>query len=159
MHCQTLGQAFVDAGNELGYVKWGPGGVPEHKTLIKHDQCGYLRAYLRSSKSHPSLDQVIAVHVLTHEDMHMSGITTESLAECAAVQRDARMAELLGADPTEALALARTYWREVYPQMSSDYITGELRPRWLASTSTSPTPPGPDPLPSRSAAARKRSRG
>jgi hypothetical protein len=128
VHCQTMGQAFVDLGNELGYVKWGRGGVPEHRTLIKHDQCGYLRSYLRSSKSRPSLDQVVAVHVLTHEDMHMSGITTESLAECAAVQRDARMAELLGASPSEAIQLARTYWREVYPQLSPDYVNPSCGP-------------------------------
>jgi hypothetical protein len=122
VHCQTLGQTMLDMGNELGYVKWGPGGVPEHKTLIKHDQCGYLRAYLHSSKSHPSLNEVIAVHVLTHESMHMSGITSEGEAECAAVQRDARMAELLGADHDEAVALAQTYWHEVYPQMPPDYV-------------------------------------
>jgi len=70
VHCQTFGQAFVDGGTELGYVKWGAGGVPEHRTLIKHDQCADLRGYLHSSKVHPTLDQVIAVHVLTHESMH-----------------------------------------------------------------------------------------
>jgi hypothetical protein len=128
VHCQTAGQAFIDVGAELGYVKWGPGGVPEHRTLIKRDQCGDLRAYLRSSKSHPSLDQVLAVHILTHESMHMSGITNESLAECAAVQRDVRMAELLGADPDEARMLARTYWIQVYPNLPDDYRTSDCRP-------------------------------
>jgi hypothetical protein len=127
VHCQTVGEAFVDAGVELGYVKYGADGVPEHRTLIKHGPCADLRAYLRSSKAHPSLDQVIAVHILTHESMHMSGITSESLAECAAVQRDDRMAQLLGATPDEALALARTYWRSVYPNMPPDYVTGDCR--------------------------------
>jgi hypothetical protein len=128
VHCQTAGEAFVDAGAELGYVKFGVDGVPEHRTTIKHGPCGDLRAYLRSSKSHPSLDQVIAVHIVTHESMHMSGITNEALAECAAVQRDERTAELLGASPTEAKALARTYWLAVYPNMPSDYVTSDCRP-------------------------------
>ncbi|HTY72585.1 MAG TPA: hypothetical protein VMI11_09205 [Actinomycetes bacterium] len=131
VHCQTFGQAFVDGGTELGYVKWGAGGVPEHRTLIKHDQCADLRGYLHSSKVHPTLDQVIAVHVLTHESMHMSGITDEALAECAAVQRDARMAQLLGATPGAGLYLARTYWRVVYPDMPDGYVSGECRPGGL----------------------------
>ena len=99
VHCQTAGEAFVDAGWELGFVKYGVDGVPEHKTLIKQGPCHDLRAYLHSSKAHPSADQILAVHILTHESMHMSGITSEARAECAAVQRDTRMAELLGADP------------------------------------------------------------
>jgi hypothetical protein len=128
VHCQTAGEAFVDAGWELGFVKYGADGVPEHKTLIKQGPCHDLRAYLHSSKAHPSADQVLAVHILTHESMHMSGITVEARAECAAVQRDARMAELLGADPAEARELARTYWVSVYPRMPDDYVSGDCRP-------------------------------
>ena len=43
VHCQTAGEAFVDAGWELGFVKYDSEGVPEHKTLIKQDRatiCG-----------------------------------------------------------------------------------------------------------------------
>jgi hypothetical protein len=125
VHCQTAGEAFVDAGAELGYVKYDVDGVPEHKTLIKQGPCHDLRAYLHSSKAHPSADQILAVHILTHESMHMAGITNEARAECAAVQRDARMAELLGADPAEAHELARAYWVSVYPRMADDYVSGD----------------------------------
>ena len=71
----------------------------------------------------PSLDEVIAVHVLTHESMHMRGITGEAQAECAAVQRDAQTAWLLGANAADATALARSYWRLVCPRMPDDYRT------------------------------------
>ena len=128
VHCQTAGEAFVDAGWELGFVKYGVDGVPEHKTLIKQGPCHDLRAYLHSSKAHPSANQILAVHILTHESMHMSGITSEARAECAAVQRDTRMAELLGADPAEARALAHAYWVTVYPQMSDAYVSSECAP-------------------------------
>jgi hypothetical protein len=124
VHCQNLGQAFVDLGPELGYVAWGPDGVPERSTLIKFGPCGNLRAWLGSTKAAPSLDQVIAVHVITHETMHMVGLTNEAHAECAAVQRDAEMAEALGASPAEAQALARRYWTEVYPRMPDRYVGG-----------------------------------
>jgi hypothetical protein len=125
--CQTLTGSALDMGRELGYVKWGRDGVPEHKTLIKHDQCNDLDAYLGSSKQHPSAAQILAVHVLTHESMHMSGITSEAVAECDAMQYDTAMAEDLGAAHDAAHALAVSYWRVVYPNMPDNYTSAECR--------------------------------
>jgi hypothetical protein len=128
VHCQSGAAEMADAGNELGYVRWGPDGVPEHSTLIKHAQCGYLQQYLHGDRSRPSLDVVTAVHVLTHESMHMAGEKDEATAECEAVQRDARTAQLLGATHAQAIALARTYWRLVYPDMRDGYRSDQCRP-------------------------------
>lgn len=124
VHCQTFGQAFVDVGPELGWVRWGRDGAPERSTLIKRAPCADLTAWLGSSKRSPTLDQVIAVHVLTHETMHMVGLMNESQAECAAIQRDSAMAVALGATPAQGQALARRYWLEAYPRMASDYTNG-----------------------------------
>ncbi len=121
IHCQTAGESFVDAGGELGYVKWTAGGTPEHHALLKREQCGALRHYLGSDMREPSYDDVVAVHVLTHEAMHMAGLKGEADAECAAVQRDAKAAELLGASPADALAVAQRYYRDVYPNLPGDY--------------------------------------
>jgi hypothetical protein len=128
VHCQTLSGSSFDMGRELGYVKWGPDGVPEHKTLIKHDQCNDLDAYLNSGKRRPSAAQILAVHVLTHESMHMSGTTNEAETECHAMQHDAEFARLLGASPTVARALAVAYWGTVYPYMSDGYRSADCRP-------------------------------
>ena len=98
VHCQSVGQAFVDVGPELGFVPGGRTACPSvdaHQVRRLRD----LRAWLGSTKASPSLDQVVAVHVLTHETMHMVGITDEAHAECAAMQRDAEMAVALGASP------------------------------------------------------------
>lgn len=124
VHCQTFGQTWTDAGAELGYVRWGPDGVPERSTLIKYATCGHLRHWLRSDKDAPSREEVVAVHVLTHEVMHMVGLKDEARAECAAVQRDAATAVALGADPAQGEALARRYWTEVYPNMPDGYRGG-----------------------------------
>jgi hypothetical protein len=121
VHCQSAGKQLVDVGPELGYVRYGADGVPEHATLIKRDQCSDLRSYLGSDKDSPSPEQVVAVHILSHEARHMAGITDEAVAECGAMQRDARTAQLLGADPTQAQRLARMYWLTVYPRMGDDY--------------------------------------
>ena len=83
---------------------------------------------MRSGRHRPSRDQVLAVHVLTHEAMHLSGRLDEAAAECAAVQRDARTARLLGAGPADAAGLAASYWREVYPLMPDRYRSEQCRP-------------------------------
>lgn len=126
--CQTLTGSALDMGRELGFVKWGPGGIPERKTLIKHPQCDDLHSYLDSSKRHPSAAQILAVHVLTHESMHMSGTTSESIAECDAMQHDTVMAQDLGAPALAAHALAVTYWLTVYPDMPDGYRSDQCRP-------------------------------
>jgi hypothetical protein len=102
VRCQSLGGAFVN-------------GRPEPWALIKRDQCRDLGAYVRSGTHRPSPDQVLAVHVLTHEAMHLSGRLDEAVAECAAVQRDARTARLLGAADADAAGLAAAYWHDLYP--------------------------------------------
>ena len=125
VHCQSLGQAFVDLGPELGYVAWGPDGVPERSTLIKFGACGNLRAWLGSTKANPSLDQVIAVHVVTHETMHMVGLIERGPRRVrgrAAGRRDGRGAR--ARRPHEAQALALRYWTEVYPRMPDGYVGG-----------------------------------
>jgi hypothetical protein len=128
VRCQSLGGAFVDGGPELGYVRWRADGSPEPWTLIKRDQCRHLAGYLRSDKRRPSRDQVVAVHVLTHEAMHLAGVVGEAAAECAAVQRDAHTARLLGAAAPDAAALAATYWQEVYPHLPESYRSSDCRP-------------------------------
>jgi len=123
VHCQTLGQAFVDAGSELGWVPWRADGTPEAWALIKRDQCRDLNAYLGSDKAAPTPGEVVAVHVLTHEAMHMAGHIDEAEAECAAVQRDATTAADLGASATSAQRLAEQYWTTIYPRMDDGYRT------------------------------------
>jgi len=127
VHCQDGAQAFIDAGSELGWVPFDAEGVPEPRTLIKREQCKLLRKYDKNP-SNPSWDEAVAVHVLTHESMHMRGERAEAIAECQAVQRDALTAEGLGATPEQAKALAVEYWTQVYPRMPDDYVTSDCTP-------------------------------
>jgi hypothetical protein len=126
--CQSRGQEMTDLGHELGWVPYDAAGRPQPRTLIKRRPCSALRDYLGSDKDSPSREQVVAVHVLGHEARHMAGQTVEAEAECAAVQRDALTARLLGATPEQASSLARAYWLEVYPQLPDSYWTAECAP-------------------------------
>ena len=96
--------------------------------LIKRDQRRHLAACAGSDKRRPSHEQVVAVHVLPHEAMHLSGRLNEAAAECAAVQRDAHTARLLGAPDAAAAELAAAYWRNVYPLMPDGYRSADCRP-------------------------------
>lgn len=127
VHCQDGAEAFVDAGSELGWVRFSADGVPEPRTLIKRAQCLDLKSYL-AHRADPSWDEMVAVHVLTHESMHMRGERNEAVAECEALQRDALTAARLGATPAQAHALAVRYWQQVYPRMPEDYVSADCRP-------------------------------
>ena len=128
VHCQNFSEALADLGAELGYVEFGPDGLPEKATTIKRNQCRDLSDYLKSDKSNPPLKQVVAVHTLTHEAVHMSGVKNEAETECLAVQRNAEMSALLGASQEHAMSLAQTYWRAVYPHMPVGYTSAECGP-------------------------------
>jgi hypothetical protein len=127
VHCQDGAEAFVDAGSEYGWVAFDANGIPEPRTLIKREQCKLLKSYDKHPSS-PSWDEMVAVHVLTHEAMHMRGERSEQVAECQALQRDALTAQGFGATPQEGMALAQRYWKQVYPRMPDDYITGSCSP-------------------------------
>lgn len=127
VRCQPLGDSFIDTGAELGYVQYAYDGTPVDWTLIKRAQCNDIADYLHSDKRKPSVSQVLAVHVLTHEVMHLASITNEAEAECMAVQRDAAVARQLGASPQQAAALAAAYYLGIYPHLQSDYWSPECR--------------------------------
>jgi hypothetical protein len=128
VQCKTLGQSWADAHTELGYVRFGPDGVPESETVLADEACRNLEAWRRSEHEVLDRDQVIAVHVLTHESMHMTGIANEARTECAAMQRDVRTAQALGATEAQGVDLARYYWERVYPRMPDDYWSNGCAP-------------------------------
>lgn len=127
VHCETFGQTFTDLSGDLGFVKFGSDGVPQHHATIMRGPCADLKHYYGGDQANPSRDEVIAVHVLTHESMHMRGQTNEATTDCEAMQRDAETAQLLGATPDEGLALARAYWLQDYPNMPDNYTTGDCK--------------------------------
>ena len=131
VHCQRLGETFTSASSELGSVAYDTAGHPADIAMLSYETCQHLSQWWRSSaqeKDSASLDEVIAVHVLTHESVHLAGDTNEASTECRAMQLDARTAVRLGATPAQGIALAQRYCTEVYPRMSAGYVSGDCRP-------------------------------
>ena len=126
IHCQRLGESLTYGGSDLGHVQFDADGFPTGPATLSYETCRGLAAYLgMSSRDRDSVpeDVMVSVHVLSHETAHLTGIVSESEAECWAMQYDARTAVALGATPAQGQALAERYWREVYPRMSEAYRT------------------------------------
>jgi hypothetical protein len=68
-----------------------------------------------------------AIGVLAHELEHVHGEMDEPTAECHGLQRLAGVARKLGLSAAEARRLARTYWREIYPDSDRAYRSPDCR--------------------------------
>ena len=116
--CRNLLQDLASSRpGEVAYDADGNGSVAE----LSWSVCNDIDGWMGDGSGDPSLDEATAVHVLTHEAMHLAGYRNEQETECEAVQRDAATAVLLGADPATARLLAERYVRELYPRMPGDY--------------------------------------
>ena len=125
IECQRFSGALVDATSEAGYVAFSANGQPADVGRLERDTCNNLRDWLHSDKSTPTIEQVMAVHVLGHEAYHLAGIRDEAQTECEAMQRLDELAVWLGATPEQGRALAERYHAEVYPHMPSGYRSGD----------------------------------
>ena len=96
VQCQRALATFLWAGADLGRVEWDQ---PDRAWLTL-ETCQHLGSWYRSDRTAPTLDEAIAVHVLTHEAMHVDGERDEAVTECRALQSDARTVVLLGARPS-----------------------------------------------------------
>lgn len=121
LHCQRLSETLFDATQNIGHVSL----AEPDKAVMKYKPCQELFAYIHSDKSNPTADQVEAVHVLTHESVHVSGNYNEAETECTAVQMNAKTVEQLGGTREQGVQLAKTYYTQMYPNMRQNYKSPE----------------------------------
>jgi hypothetical protein len=125
IECQRFTRALLDPTAEAGYVPFNADGSPSDTGRLERDACNDLRDYLHGDQSDPTIEQIVAVQVLTHESYHLAGVRDEAQTECPAVQRVDDVADWLGASPDEARSLAERYYDEIYPRMPSGYRSSE----------------------------------
>lgn len=119
--CQRPSSALFDAQVGVkGTVFWD-----DFSTIhLKMSTCRDLKSYAWSKdKDNPTRDQIIAVHVLTHEVMHTQKITSESEAECYAMYYDPQTFMHYGASPQAAAELTEWYRANIYPHMPDNYTS------------------------------------
>ncbi|NKY38223.1 hypothetical protein [Cellulomonas septica] len=116
--CRRVGADWLDLSGTLGMVRYDD----PHTSLLRAETCAQLGGWLWSFKHAPSLAQVVAVHVVSHEAQHVAGEFDEGIAECRAVRLDAVVARRMGATPAQADALVDRYVTEVYPHQRPEYL-------------------------------------
>ncbi|MBN2176939.1 MAG: hypothetical protein JW722_04695 [Demequinaceae bacterium] len=121
--CERLTEGLLNLSQYQGYVYFDGTNVAH----LRRQVCHNLWDYAHGGQANPTEDQILAVHVVGHEAMHINGIRTESVAECTAVQLNHLIAEELGATPEEARELQRRYFEDLYPRQRSNYISSECR--------------------------------
>ena len=121
LKCQRFSESFFDGSARLGHVKTDK---PD-EAFLTEQTCQNLFSWMMSAKDEPTLKQVIAVQVLLHESLHVSGDYVESSAECHAMQEYADVAVQLGASAEEARSMVDKYYSEVYTKMGEKYVSVE----------------------------------
>ena len=71
-------------------------------------------------------DDAEAINTLTHEAMHLRGITSEATAQCLAIQGDAWTVVRLGGTAEEAAAVA-SFILAMQPLLPDDYQSSDCR--------------------------------
>jgi hypothetical protein len=125
IECQRFTGALLDPTAEAGYVPFNADGSPTDTGRLERDACNDLRDYVHGDKADPTIEQVVAVQVLTHESYHLAGIASEAETECKALQRIDDVAGWLGASPDQSRSLAERYYDEIYPRMPTAYRSRE----------------------------------
>ena len=105
--------------------------APESSRASLHPEVCRLLTKFRSDGTVPEAlgersDLADAIGVLAHEAEHLTTEgRDEQAVECFAMQRVDLFARALGADEAEVDVLALDYWRNVYPELPSEYRSFE----------------------------------
>ncbi|STY29877.1 Uncharacterised protein [Legionella wadsworthii] len=123
VHCNTLFDTLFDEEVKvMGHADPKTGYI-----VIQYPKCYLLMDYVR----HPeraSMDEIMALDILTHESMHVRGEINEAKTECQAVQRNYRTAKLLGVSDYFAKQNALDYYNNLYLKRHDGYTSKECAP-------------------------------
>lgn len=141
--CERLTRNFWASRGLPGHVLFTADGVPHHEAFLSAKMCAGIERFQRNPAAADD-DAIMAVHVLSHEAVHLTGVRSESLTECLALQMDEDVMMRMGAPAAVAAAAAHRYRTNIYPRLSAEYKAESCAP-WggaehRAATKNRPTP-------------------
>ncbi len=95
----VAGTAYIDTGEIFFESGW----------------CKKFMAYLDNPRD-PDYEILFAMHVFTHEVMHIRGERNEQKTDCQAIQRNHLVGDLLGIDREVSMKNAKNYYSNFYPR-------------------------------------------
>ena len=129
VHCNTIFDTFFDS----NYLFAGHANFETGKITFQYPWCKRLMDYL----DHPekaNRHELVSLNIFTHESMHIRGEHDEARTECQAVQRNYRVAKLLGVPDSIAKKNALDYYHTSYMQrreagtFSAGYFSDQCAP-------------------------------
>ena len=129
VHCNTVFDTLFDQNSlAAGHANPKTGVI-----VFQYPWCNRLLAYI----DHPAranTQEITALHILTHEAMHLRGEMNEAVTECQAVQRNYRTALLLSVPKAIAKKTAVDYYQGEYRRraevggMAGAYFSDQCAP-------------------------------
>lgn len=129
VHCNSVADTMFDREQFAA----GHANIETGDIVFQHGWCASLMDYV----SHPKTarpEDFFALHMFTHESMHVRGESNEARTECQALQRDVRAAMLLGVPETLARKHALDFYFNHYMNrqgdgwMSAQYFSDQCAP-------------------------------
>lgn len=118
LKCQRFSEALFDIHTtRAGLVS----SARPNEAVVNYEQCLDLQDWLGGGKDSATPKQIQALHVLTHEAVHVSREHNEAITECTAINRDHLTAQAMGASKKFSQEVPQRYYTEFFPQMSSSY--------------------------------------
>jgi hypothetical protein len=99
-----------------GWTEWG-----ENEFVLQQNVCQNFYSWLKSDRQHLSNDQGIALQVIIHEAIHVSGEHNESNTECKSMQVYEKTVASLGISSNEATRFISYYKSNYNPRLSEAY--------------------------------------
>lgn len=119
VHCQRLSEAFFDTKVSVaGHVS----SDNPNTAIVNYEQCQQIFSWMEHGKKAPNEEQLKAIHVFTHEAVHVSGEFNEAVTECTAINRDHLTVKALGGSEDDGHKMASEYYETVWPKMPKEYI-------------------------------------
>lgn len=126
--CERLSKSFFNAHNRAGQVEQDAQGNPETQTLIMWRTCNALGELAADPGLVNDPEHLDALLVVVHEAMHMRGITSESEAQCFAMQYAPVVGDALGLNETDVLAGVQGFYANRYSKFPAEYRSPACKP-------------------------------
>jgi hypothetical protein len=118
--CERLMHDFWSSQGHVGHVWFDADGGPANDAFLSSGTCAAVKRWQHRPAA-AGIDEIVAVHTVTHEAFHLAGERSEAAAECGAIAADQAVMERLGATPDVARSQVARYVTEVYPRLPDDY--------------------------------------
>lgn len=118
--CERLMRNFWSSQGYVGHVWFDADGTPARTAFLSSGTCDKVKSW----REHPgaaSIEEIVAVHTVTHEAAHLAGQRDEAQAECTAITHDVQVMQRLGATTAQAQRDVVRYLTQVYPRLPDEY--------------------------------------